>query len=140
MRSLVQFAVFLAIVFFVVGEFLGGWYLGVPPQTPVYLYKKTTTATVSRRTQALQFPFSLEGRLSRGTLVVQGIFERPESVQNPGRQAKAPKVYFTKTFGAGDRINLAKVMKQGAGIYTLRFSYDDASGTLRIKVPPRSEL
>lgn len=141
MRSLLQFAVFLVIVFFAVGEFLGGWYLGVPPQTPVYLYKKTTTAKLSRRTLlSQQFPFSIEGRLSRGTLTIEGIYERPESFQDQSQRARAPKVYFSETFNEGERINVNEVLKQGGGIYTLRFIYEDASGTLRIDVPSNNEL
>ena len=141
MRGLIQFAVFLAIVFFVVGEFLGGWYVGVPPQTAMYVYKKTTTATVTRRTlTSKEFPFSIEGRLDRGTLTVEGIFERPSSFQDGTIKPLAPKVYFTETFSEGERINISKVLKQGAGIYTLRFIYNDASGTVRIDVPSNHEL
>ncbi len=141
MRSLLQFAAFLTIVFFAVGEFLGGWYLGVPPQTPVFLYKKTTTVTVTRRTLlSQQFPFDVEGRLSRGSLVLEGIYERPASFQNSSQQAQAPKVYFTETFEQGERIAVDEVLKRGAGIYTLRFTYNDASGTLHIDVPTNSEL
>ena len=141
MRSFLQFAVFMAVVFFVVGEFLGGWYLGVPPQTPVFLYKKTTTATLTRRALlGQQFPFAVEGRLSRGTLLVEGVYERPESFQNQSQQVKAPKVYFTETFNEGERIALNEVLKQGPGVYTLRFTYDDASGTLRIDLPTNNEL
>ncbi|CAN5861552.1 hypothetical protein BH24DEI2_BH24DEI2_16860 [soil metagenome] len=141
MRSLLQFAVFLAVVFFVVGEFLGGWYLGVPPQTPVYLYKKTTTTTLTRRTLlSKEFPFGVEGRLSRGTLTIEGIFERPASFQDPTQKAAASRVYFTETFKEGEPINVHEVLKQGGGVYTLRFTYEDASGTVRIDVPPNSEL
>ena len=141
MRSLLQFAIFLVVVFFVVGEFLGGWYLGVPPQTPVFLYKKTTTATVTRRTLLSQeLPFGVDGRLSRGTVTIEGIFERPESFQNPDQKASAPKVYFSESFGEGERIDVNEVLKRGPGVYRLRFTYDDASGTLRIDVPSNSDL
>lgn len=40
MKTLLGWIVVLSVIFFGVGEFAGGWYLGVPSQTPLLVYKK----------------------------------------------------------------------------------------------------
>lgn len=84
MRGLLQFIAFLTVIFFVVGELLGGWFLGVPPQTPVFVYKKSHAANVERRAlMASQFTFSVEGEVRRGTVTVEGFYERPPAFRTP---------------------------------------------------------
>jgi len=141
MRGLIQFVIFLAIVFFVVGEFLGGWYLGVIPQTPAYVYKKTHTASVKRQAiQADEFPFTVKGKLSKGSVTVEGVFERPTSIQNPGRKILPEKVHFTETFLAGQSILISEVLEEGPGLYRVRLRFEGATGSVNIEVPPSSSL
>ena len=140
MRTLLGWLVVLGVVFFGVGEFAGGWYLGIPPQTPVLVYKKTTAAAVTRRTQlGNEFPFKMDGALRAGTLTVQGVYERPESFQNSGTASPA-QVYFTRTFPAGRPIHIDETLRQGAGIYTVRLIFRDATGRLSVAVPNNSAL
>lgn len=141
MRGLIQFAIFLVIVFFVVGEFLGGWFLGVAPQTPVYVYKKTHTASIQRRAlNANEFPFTVKGRLSRGTVTVQAIYERPASFQNQGRKVSPPKVLVEESFVAKQPILVSDTVGQGPGVYRVRLIFDDATGSVNVDVPPSSGL
>lgn len=140
MRGLIQFAIFLVIVFFVVGEFFGGWYLGVPPHTPLLVYKKTHTATEARRTTTAQeFPFSFEGRLRQGRLTIEGSYERPDSFQT-GQRGTAERVVFRQEFREGEPINVAQILKQGSGIYRIRLIFEDATGTFDLELPPAGTL
>ena len=141
MRTLLGWLVVLAVVFFGVGEFAGGWYLGVASQTPVLVYKKTVAKAVTRRAQsATELPFEVNGVLQSGTLTVQGIYERPESFQNPDAASSAAQVYFTQTFPAGRPIHISETLRQGAGIYTVRLIFRDATGRLSVAVPNNSAL
>ena len=141
MRTLLGWLVVLAVVFFGVGEFAGGWYLGVPPQTPVLVYKKTTAKTVSRRVQLGDaFPFRVSGVLRSGTLTVQGIYERPASFQNQSAASSPAQVYFTRTFAAGRPIRIDETLQRGVGVYTVRLLFRSATGRLGVAVPNNSEL
>lgn len=140
MRGLIQFLIFLAIVFFVVGEFFGGWYLGVPPHTPLLVYKKTHTATESRRTTTAQeFPFSFEGQVQQGRVTVEGSFERPDSFQT-GQRGTPERVVFRQEFREGEPIRVSQTMKQGSGVYRVRLIFEDATGTFRLDLPPAGTL
>ena len=141
MSAWIKWLAFFTILFFGVGEFAGGWYVGVPPQTPIMVYKKTTSKLLTRRTWlGKEFSFKLEGRLESGTLTVEGIYERPTSFQNSGTKPLAAKVYFTETYAAGRPIHLDEHLKKGAGIYTLRLTFKDATGKLAVDVPDNKEL
>ena len=141
MRNLIVWPIVLALVFFGVGEFAGGWYLGVAPQTPVLIYKKTTSRTVSRSTATeASFPFKVDGSLSRGTLTVEGSYELPASFQNPGARPIAAQVFFTETFSAGTPIHVDQTLQNGVGDYTVRLIFTDATGRLRVEVPANNEL
>lgn len=141
MRGLLGWLVVLSVIFFGVGEFAGGWYLGVPTQTPVLVYKKTTAKTVLRRTAlSTAFPFKVSGALRGGTLTVQAIYERPASFQNPGAPSSPAQVYFTQTFAAGSPIRIDETLQRGAGVYTVRLLFRDATGRLGVEVPNNSEL
>lgn len=141
MSSWVKWLAFLTIVFFGVGEFAGGWYLGVPPQTPMMVYKKTTSKQLTRRTLlSNEFPFSVDGTLQSGTLTVQVVYERPASFQNMNAKPLAPKLYFEETFTSDSPVHLAETMKNGPGIYTIRLVFEDATGRVSVDVPMNSEL
>lgn len=141
MSGWIKFLALLTIVFFGVGEFAGGWHLGIPPQTPILVYKKSATNEVKRRTiMSLEFPFTVRGSLQRGSLTIEGVYERPESFQDQSVQPLPPQVFFKQTFEAGQPIRLSEVMKQGRGIYTVRLTFEDATGTVRVHVPNNSQL
>ncbi len=141
MRTLLGWLVVVSIVFFGVGEFAGGWYLGVAPQTPLLVYKKTTAKAVSRRTtMSTAFPFKVSGVLRSGTLTVQGIYERSGSFQNPGAASSPAQAYFVQTFPAGRPVRVDETLRRGAGIYTVRLIFRDATGRISVKVPNNSEL
>jgi hypothetical protein len=141
MRNPIKFLAFLIIVFFGVGEFAGGWHIGMPPNSPVWLYKKSSSNTITRRTLNSQsLPFTVTGDLNQGSVTVEVWYERPTSFQDPGQAALPPRVYFSETFSAHYPIRVDKIMNQGQGIYTLRLTYEDATGSLRVRVPPASQL
>jgi hypothetical protein len=140
MSSWVKSFGFLTIVFFGVGEFAGGWHIGRPPQSPVWLYKKSASNSITRRTVMSQsFPITITGNLQQGSVTVEGWYERPQSFQTQA-QAIPPRLYFTETFAAGSPIWVDRVMEQGQGIYTIRLTYQDATGSLRVRVPPNHQL
>ncbi len=139
MRGLLTFLIIVAIVFFAVGEWQG-WYLGVPPQTPVFVYKKTATTEQTRRTTTAQeFTFSLEGQLRRGNLIVEGYFERPSSFQT-GRAGTPERRVFREEFRRGQRVFISETMKEGQGVYKVRLIFDDATGLLRLRLPGAGTL
>lgn len=139
MRSLLSLVLLLAVVFVVVGEFFGGWYLGIPPHTPIFVYKKTHIAEQSRRTTAQQFTFGVEGSLSRGTLIVEAGYEQPASFQT-GRPGVPERVVYRAEFAAGQRIAVSETLRHGQGIYRVRLIFDDATGTLRLTLPEAGTL
>jgi hypothetical protein len=140
MRGFLQFAAFLAIVFFVVGEFFGGWFLGIPPHTPILAYKKTHTAEYTRRTTvADRFEFRFDGEVRRGTLVIEGTYQRPDSFQT-GRQGTAERVVFRQEFRQGQRVDLLHTMREGQGIYRVRLHLDDGTGLFRLHLPEAGTL
>lgn len=139
MRPLLQFAGFCFIVFFIVGEFQG-WYVGVPPNTPMYLYKADKTVNVVRDTHFMDsLDLNLRGKVNNGNVKVEVFFEIPSSFQ-AGTAGKSPKLVFSEEFFAGQSINVFDTLKKGKGRYTIRFSYDEATGSFRLKLPPNSEL
>jgi hypothetical protein len=141
MRDSIKFLAFLIILFFGVGEFAGGWHVGMPPQSPVWLYKKSSSNIITRRTvNSPSFPFTITGELQQGAVMVEAWYERPTSFQNPGQTSLPLRIYYTETFAAEMPIRLEHVMNQGQGIYTLRLTYQDATGSLRVRVPPASQL
>lgn len=139
MRGFLIFILFLAAVFFAVGEWQG-WYLGVPGHTPIFVYKKTYTSVTSRQLYtAKTFEFAVNGNLSRGSLTVEGTYEYPGSFQD-GTQAKPERVIFSKDFHAGQAVHVSEEMTEGIGIYRVKLIFDDATGTFREKLPPAGTL
>ena len=141
MRSLIEFSIFLAVIFFGVGEFLGGWFLGIPTHTPVMIYKKDTVSIQTRRTfSATQVPFALEGRLRDGSLLVQGTYERPTSFQNVNQRVIPERIVFEQEFSRGQRIYLRDVMNEGQGVYRILLTFRDATGNFSLELPNNSDL
>jgi hypothetical protein len=139
MRGFLIFILFLAAVFFAVGEWQG-WYLGIPGRTPIFVYKKTYTSVASRQLYtAKSFAFKVDGHLSRGSLTVEGTYKYPGSFQD-GTQARPERVIFSKDFHAGQAVHVSKEMAEGVGIYRVKLIFEGATGTFRETLPPAGTL
>ena len=141
MRGSLQFLAVVVIVFFGVGELLGGWYVGLAPQTPLLVYKNTHTTVVTRRVLTEgAFTFGLEGQVRDGAVTLEGIYERPASYQNPGQATLPPRRLFGKRFGPGEEVDVQETLKAGAGVYRVRVTFEEATGVFRVRVLPASGL
>jgi hypothetical protein len=139
MKGFLGFIVFLAAVFFGVGEFKG-WTVGIPSQTPLLIYKSDSWLGATRRTVNRQdFPFTVSGKVSSGTVKVEGYYELPESFQS-GKKGKPEKLVFEEEFTKGQSINISETLKNGQGQYRIRVIFQDATGMFRVKVPNGIEL
>jgi hypothetical protein len=138
-RDLVIFMLVLAALYVAVGEWRG-WYLGVPGQTPVVLYKKDhATRTPLRTVGRSDMPIGMSGRVTRGSVTVKVFYERPASFQTNAPGLPEMLLYEAR-FTRGQRIALDRVFGEGRGVYTVVVSYEDASGTFRFSFPRASEL
>ncbi len=139
MRDLLGFLLVLAAIFFVVGE-LRGWYLGVPTQTPILVYKMDHVAETSRRTLMREdMPVGFSGLVRRGSVTVAVLYERPASFQTNAPGAPEATV-FERTYRVGERIALDEDFALGGGVYTVRVTYQDATGVFRLSMPGGSDL
>ncbi len=141
MRGSLQLLAVAVVIFFGVGEFLGGWYLGLAPQTPVFVYNNTHTTVVTRRALTEgAFTFSVDGQVRGGTVTVEGLYERPASYQNPGQATLPPRRLFGARFGPGERVKITETLKAGTGVYRVRVTFEEATGLFRVTVPSSSGL
>lgn len=139
MRDLLGFLLVLAAIFFVVGE-LRGWYLGVPTQTPILLYKQDFVAETSRRTVTRDdMPVRFTGEVRRGTVTLDVLYERPSSFQT-GQVGRPQVSLFQRSYRQGESIALDEVFEAGSGVYTVKVEYLDATGLFRLTMPGGSEL
>jgi hypothetical protein len=139
MRGFLMFVVFLAAVFFGVGEFKG-WTVGIPAQTPLMVYKSESWLGATRRTANRQdFPFTVSGKVSSGKVRVEGYYELPTSFQS-GKTGKPEKLVFEEEFSKGQTINISETLKNGQGQYRLKILFQDATGIFKVKVPKGIEL
>ena len=139
MRDFLVFLVFCAVIFFGVGEWRG-WYVGIPPQTPIFAYKTTTDASYVRRVSSADgFPLILNGEVKRGTLTVEGTYEKPSSFQT-GKAGRPERVMFRQTYYEGEEVDLSQMLKRGQGIYRVKLTLEDASGTFRLDLPTGDQL
>lgn len=139
MRDIVIFLLLVAAVFIGIGEWRG-WYLGVPGTTPVVLYKMDHRAVTDVRTVTrTDMPIAIEGRVRQGTLTVQVTHERPASFQT-GEAGSPERVVFEETYRTGQRVAVNQTFTEGRGIYRVRMTYADVSGTFRFRFPRPSEL
>ena len=139
MRDLIIFLLILTAIFFAVGEWRG-WYLGIPNQTPVFVYKNDHVATTTIRTVTRRdMPISFTGQVRHGSVRVQVFFEAPVSFQT-GAAAVPRREIFDQTFQRGQRATLDQTFTEGGGIYTIVATYNEASGTFRISHPVSSQL
>lgn len=139
MRDLLGFLIFLAAVFFIVGE-LRGWYLGVPTQTPILVYKMDHVAETSRRTVMREdMPVGFRGEVRRGAVTVSVLHERSQSFQT-GRAGSPLTTVFERTYRVGETIAIDELFQLGGGVYTVKVAYQDATGIFRMSLPGGSEL
>jgi hypothetical protein len=139
MRDLLVFCVVAAVVFFGVGEWRG-WYLGIPSQTPLVVYKKSHVATATRRTINLDYlPLDVSGDVQDGSVTVVVYHERPFSYQT-SRAARPETKVFERSYAKGQRIAINEPVSQGPGIYRVQFEFEDATGFFRLKLPTGAEL
>ncbi len=139
MRDLVIFLLLIVAVFIGIGEWRG-WYLGVPGTTPVIVYKMDHRAVTEVRTVTRSdMPIRMEGRVRQGTVTVAVTYERPVSFQTGGA-AVPERVLLEQTYATGQRIALNQTFDAGRGIYRVRVTYADVSGTFRFSFPRPSEL
>jgi hypothetical protein len=139
MRDLIVTAIVCAVIFFGVGEWRG-WYLGVPSQTPVFVYKKDHVANASRRTINLDhLPLDVSGKVQQGKVTVSVYFERPFSYQT-GQQPQAETKVFEQSFGQGQRVMLRQDIARGEGIYRIELAFEDATGLFKVRLPTTAAL
>lgn len=139
MRQFIVFIIVAAIVFFAVGEWRG-WHIGIAGQTPVYVYKKDSSAEVTRRTINLDhLPLTLSGEVNAGSVRVQIIYERPTSFQTSAAGVP-PQTVFDQTYTRGQRIAINEAIREGQGIYTVRLEFSGATGLFRVGVPAAAGL
>lgn len=139
MRDFLIFVAILAALFFGIGEWQG-WYLGIPGQTPVFVYKKDAVGELTRRTvNRNDFPFEVTGTVRRGKVTVEGYYQQGASFQ-ANTPAGSEQRVFKQEYGEGQRIDLQDAMRQGTGYYRIRLVFEDATGLFRVGVPRGSEL
>ncbi len=139
MKGFLGFIVFLAAIFFGVGEFKG-WTVGIPSQTPLLIYKSDGWLGATRRTVNRQdFPFSVSGKVNSGKVRVEGYYELPTSFQS-GKTGKPEKLVFEEEFTQGQSINISETLKNGQGQYRLKILFENATGMFRVNVPKGIEL
>ena len=139
MRDIVIFLLLIVAVFIGIGEWRG-WYLGVPGTTPVVLYKMDHRAVTDVRTVTRSdMPIRMEGRVRQGTVTVEVTHERPVSFQT-GLDGLPERVVFEQAYRAGQRVTLNQTFDQGWGIYRVRATYADVTGTFTFRFPPSSQL
>lgn len=139
MRDFLVFSVVAGILFLAVGEWRG-WYLGIPSQTPMYVYKKDHVAAATRRTINLdRMPVRVTGSVQQGEVTVSVYHERPFSYQT-SQPAKPETKVFERKFSRGQRIALNESINQGYGFYRVQLEFDDATGYFSVKLPTNAEL
>lgn len=139
MRDFLIFIVLASIVFFGIGEWRG-WLVGVPGQTPVYVYKMNATSESTRRTiNRTDFRVRVSGKVRDGSVTVRVIYQDPGSFET-GRGATRPEEVFEETYRSGDTIALERVFEEGRGDYTVRLEFDGATGLFRMPMPTQAEL
>lgn len=139
MRDFLIFVVIVTIAFFAIGETVG-WQLGVPGQTPVYVYKQDGMASATRRTiRRNSMPIEVDGRVRDGSVTVRVVYQDVGSFQT-NRQAGAPEVLFEETFEEGRAVSLNQMFEEGAGEYRVELHFSGATGLFRMPMPNSAEL
>jgi hypothetical protein len=138
-RPLLQFLGFCFIVFFAVGE-LRGWYVGLASHTPMLLYKMNQDVSASRIINySDKLDFDLTGKVRKGTVRLEVYFEVPSSFQT-GKAGTRPRQILEQEFFEGQTINLKETFEEGRGKYTVRISFEDATGIFNLDLPNQNSL
>lgn len=140
MRGFLIFIAVVAAVFFGVGQ-TRGWLVGVVGNTPIFAYN--TSASISGMRNALnseEINFSVEGKVQKGTVVVEATYERPQSFQNQTQKALPERTLFTQEFRKGETITVNEVVKGGQGFYRVRLSFNKGSGRFKVTLPDAGTL
>lgn len=139
MRDLLVFILFVLVVFFVVGEWRG-WHVGVPAQTPVMVYKSTSTANATRRTiNTDQMPVEVSGRVRNGEVRVEVIYTDTGSFQTNTAGSEAESI-FEETYRAGQVIRIDEVFEEGRGQYRVIMEFQNVTGIFNVTLPRSTEL
>lgn len=139
MRDLLGFLLVLTVIFFLVGEWRG-WYLGVPGQTPVFVYKKDQVAQSARRTiNTSAYPVDISGRVRNGKVQVEVYYQDVGSFQ-ASAGARRERRIFNQEYAKGQPVVVKRTFEEGKGMYTIRMTFDDATGLFRLDVPTAAEL
>lgn len=139
MRDFLLFILFLAVIFFVVGEWRG-WHLGVTGQTPIMVYKSTSTASATRRTiNTEQMSFTASGRVRNGAVTVRVVYRDIGSFQTM-RSPGPPREVFEETYRTGQAIGIDETFERGFGEYQVVIEFDEATGIFNVDLPTSAEL
>lgn len=139
MRDFLIFVVLVTIAFFAIGETVG-WQIGVPGQTPVYVYKQDGMASATRRTiRRDSLPVEVEGRVRDGAVTVRVIYQDVGSFQT-NRGASSPEVVYEEVFQEGRIVALNELFEEGAGEYRVELHFSGATGLFRMPMPTSAEL
>lgn len=135
MREFLGFLVFLAIVFFVVGETVG-WNVGVAGSTPVGVYKRSGVVNGQAQTvRADAMQIEVSGRVRTGEVEVLVSYQDTGSFQT-SRPAAPEDALFEETFQRGQRIAIDQLFEEGRGTYGVRLTFRDATGIFNVRFPP----
>lgn len=139
MRDFLIFVALVLIVFFAVGETVG-WQVGIPGQTPVYVYGQDGMAAAERRTiRRNEMPISVHGRVRDGSVDVRVLHRDTGSFQT-NRAGGDVEVLYEESFAAGRTIALERTFSEGAGVYRVELRFVGATGLFRVPMPNASEL
>jgi hypothetical protein len=142
MRGLFSTAIIFAIIFFSVGHFHDpSWNVGVLPQTPLFLYRTTSSRSTVRRLTgtAPGLQFDIGGQLRRGSARLEVTFERPDSIQNTRQRAIPEEIVYEAEFFAGQPIAIAEYLDLGTGFYRFRIFFNDVTGRVSLDLPTSYE-
>lgn len=139
MRDFLIFLLFLAVIFFVVGEWRG-WHVGVPSQSPVMVYKSTSIARATRRTiNTDMMPVEISGRVRNGSVTVRVVYTDTGSFQT-NTAGRPPKDIFEETYRTGQAIRINEIFDRGRGEYQVVLEFTGATGIFNVDLPTSTEL
>ncbi len=139
MRDFLVFLIVLAVGFFAIGETVG-WDVGLPGQTPVFVYKRDGHVEATRRALNIDaMPVKLTGKVRHGSVTVRIDYQRAESFQTGKLEGRKTKI-FEQTYRSGERIGINQSFQSGTGDYTVVMTFDSATGVFNLKLPGQAQL
>jgi hypothetical protein len=138
MRDIVIFLLLIVAVFIGIGEWRG-WYLGVPG---THARRRVQDGPPRGHRRPHRHPLRHAdphgGSRAPWTVTVEVTHERPASFQTG--EARSRSASCTSRPSARARGSRSDVFEAGRGIYRVRVTYADVSGTFRFTLPAPSEL